>query len=87
VSAIGKEGDVVFAYSTSGNSPNVLEAVEVGRKMGMITVGFTGDKGKLKDIVDYAVMVPSGETPRIQEVHYIIGHIVCEVVESLIFKQ
>jgi D-sedoheptulose 7-phosphate isomerase len=86
VSAIGKEGDVIFAYSTSGNSPNVLDAVEVGRKMGLITVGFSGDKGNLKDIVDYAVMVPSTETPRIQEVHYIMGHIICEIVESLMFK-
>jgi D-sedoheptulose 7-phosphate isomerase len=87
VGAIGKEGDVMFAYSTSGNSPNVLDAVEVGRKMGLITVGFSGDKGKLKDIVDYAVSVPSMETPRIQEVHYIMGHIICEIVESLMFKQ
>ena len=86
ITALGKVGDIIFAYSTSGNSPNILEAVEVGRKMGIVTIGFTGEKGKLKDIVDYTVMVPSKETPRIQEVHYILGHTICELLESKMFK-
>jgi len=87
ISAIGREGDILFAYSTSGSSPNILEAVEVGRKMGIITVGFSGARGSLKGMVDYAIVVPSEETPRIQEVHYILGHVICETLESLMFKQ
>ena len=87
ISAVGKKGDVIFAYSTSGNSPNILEAVEVAKKMGLTTVGFTGEKGKLKDMADIPVMVPSDKTPRIQEVHYILGHIICEILESSMFKQ
>jgi len=85
IRSIGKKGDILFAYSTSGNSPNILESVEIARKLEMITVGFSGERGKLKDLVDYAVIVPSKETPRIQEVHYILGHIVCELLESHMF--
>lgn len=85
IEALGKKGDVVFAFSTSGNSPNVLEAIDVAKKMGLSTIGFSGISGKLKKIVDIPVMVPSAETPRIQEVHYILGHVICEMVEASIF--
>jgi D-sedoheptulose 7-phosphate isomerase len=85
IQALGKKDDVLFAYSTSGNSPNIIEAVNTAKSMQLKTVGFTGIKGKLKDIVDIPVMVPSSETPRIQEVHYIIGHVICELIEASLF--
>ena len=86
--AIGKEGDVLIAISTSGNSANILKALDTARDMGIITVGFTGQSGgKMKELCDYLVNVPSGETPRIQEAHIMIGHIICEFVESTIFPK
>lgn len=88
VSAIGREGDVLIALSTSGNSTNVVRAVEQGRKNGMITVGFTGQTGGLlAGLCDHLFAVPSTDTPRIQEMHMLVGHTVCEVVERTVFPR
>ncbi|HBI22624.1 MAG TPA: phosphoheptose isomerase [Nitrospiraceae bacterium] len=85
---IAKEGDVVIAISTSGNSPNVLEAIKAAGKLGTITVGFTGGSGgKLASLVDYAFIVQSTVTPRIQEVHITLGHTICQIVEEMMFGE
>ena len=84
--ALGAEGDVVVGLSTSGNSKNVLCAIEAARAKRMITVGLSGDSGgRLQKSVDYCFCVPSKETPRIQESHILIGHILCEIVENELF--
>ncbi|MDI6891778.1 MAG: D-sedoheptulose 7-phosphate isomerase [Actinomycetota bacterium] len=86
VEALAKAGDVAIAISTSGSSPDVLKAVEVAREKGCKVVGFTGKNGKkLADLADLAVVIPSDETPRIQEAHITIGHIICRLVEEEIF--
>ena len=86
--ATGKEGDVLIALSTSGNSPNIIRALETARELGIITVGFTGETGgRMKNLCDYLVNVPSADTPRIQESHIMIGHILCEIVESTLFPK
>jgi len=86
VEGISEKGDVLVGLSTSGNSPNIVEAFRVAREKGVITVGFTGQNGgAMKELSDYLVNVPSGDTPRIQESHIMIGHIICELVESLVF--
>ena len=88
LTAIGREGDVLIAMSTSGNSPNVLRAVEQANKNGMVTVGFTGaDGGALADLCDFTLRVPSADTPRIQECHMLVGHTICELVEATIFPR
>src|SRR3990170_7953003 len=88
VETLAKEGDVVIAISTSGNSPNVIAAVETARKMGNTTIGLTrGSGGKLASLVDYAFIVPSKATPRIQEVHITLGHVICQVVEDALFGE
>ncbi len=85
--SIAMEGDVVIAISTSGNSPNVLKAVDVARKKKLRTVAFTGIKGiKLASKVNYAFIVPSEDTPRIQETHITLGHILCQMVEEILFE-
>ena len=86
IEANAKEGDVFIAISTSGNSPNILEALEVCKDRNILSVGLTGESGgRMKDICDYCICVPSSETPRIQESHILIGHIICAVVEEEIF--
>lgn len=86
VRAFGRTGDVLFGLSTSGNSPNVLAAVEAAREIGMVTVGFTGETGgKMSGACDYILRVPSKETARIQESHIMIGHAICEMVEAGLF--
>ncbi len=88
VEAIGKEGDILIAISTSGNSKNVIEAVEQAKKMGIFTIGFTGkDGGKLAEICDIVVKVPSSSTPRIQEMHITLFHAICGIVEEIITAQ
>ena len=83
IAALGQKGDVAFAISTSGNSNNVLLAVQKARELGLYTVGFMGrDGGKLKAAVDLALVVPSQKTSRIQESHILIGHILCERVDE-----
>ncbi|MCH7787432.1 MAG: D-sedoheptulose 7-phosphate isomerase [Chloroflexi bacterium] len=88
VEAYGAPGDVAIGISTSGNSDNVNRALEVAKQKGMIAVGLTGRTGgRSGEIVDYCITVPSDETPRIQEAHILIGHILCELVEREIFGQ
>ncbi len=88
IEALGRAGDVAIGISTSGNSPNVLSAVSVGKKMGLHTVAFTGSRGgKLKDAVDHFICAPSNETPRIQECHILVGHVIAELVEQTIFHE
>lgn len=86
VDGICEAGDVLVGLSTSGNSKNIVEAFNVAKKMGVITVGLTGaGGGKMNDLSDYLFNVPSSDTPRIQESHILIGHIICELVEAQIF--
>ena len=87
IKGTGKPGDVLIALSTSGNSVNIINAIEQAKKIGMITVGLTGaGGGKMKDICDYLVNIPSNDTPRIQESHIMVGHIICQLVEEELFK-
>jgi len=84
--AMGKKGDVLIALSTSGNSANIIKAIEQAKELGVITIGFTGETGgKMKDICDILINVPSKDTPRIQESHIMIGHIICQLVEEKLF--
>ncbi len=88
VRATGKPGDILIGLSTSGNSPNVVRAFEEARAIGMTTIGFTGETGgKLSPLCDFLINVPSQDTPRIQEAHITIGHIICEIVESTLFPK
>ncbi|RBL91526.1 D-sedoheptulose-7-phosphate isomerase [Chitinophaga flava] len=85
---IGREGDVLVALSTSGNSANILEAIKVAKEKGMAIVSLTGATGgKMKDGSDYLINVPSTDTPRIQEAHITVGHIICELVENNLFGE
>lgn len=84
--AAGRKGDVLFALSTSGNSPNVLNAIAAAREIGMKTVGMTGaDGGNMLDQCDWLIRIPSTDTPRIQECHMMLGHLICELVEEGMF--
>ena len=86
--ALGRAGDVAIGISTSGNSPNVLNGISTAKKIGLHTIAFTGTPGgKLKQSadLDHCLCAPSGETPRIQECHILIGHIVSELVEQELF--
>lgn len=84
----GRTGDVLIGISTSGNSGNVLKALEQAKSQGMITVAMTGESGgKMKNTADYLLNVPSDDTPRIQESHILIGHIICEIVEAMMFPK
>jgi D-sedoheptulose 7-phosphate isomerase len=88
VEGSGNEGDVLFGLSTSGNSENVLRAFQAAHSKGIITVGLTGESGgKLAPLSDFIVRVPSSDTPRIQEAHILIGHIICEMIENRIFPR
>lgn len=88
VKGMGRKGDILIGLSTSGNSKNVIKAFETANKIGMDTVAMTGaDGGELKNICKYLINVPTVNTPRIQESHILIGHIICEIVEEQIFKQ
>ncbi len=86
LSALGHEGDVVIGISTSGNSPNVLKAFDVAKKNGMKTVALTGGTGgKLAKVADFAFVVPTKHTPRIQETHITLGHTICQIVDEELF--
>lgn len=86
VEAFGKEGDVLISISTSGNSESVLRAINKAKEMNIKTVSLLGkDGGACKNISDYAIVVPSDDTPRIQESHIMIGHIICDIVERRMF--
>ena len=87
IKGLGNKGDVLVGLSTSGNSKNIVLAFEQAKSNGMITVGFTGaGGGKIKDISDYLINVPSTDTPRIQESHILLGHIICQLVEEKYFS-
>lgn len=88
VRAIGSPGDVLIALSTSGNSPNILNALKAAREKGLITAGMSGATGgKMSGCCDLLLLVPSVETPRIQEIHITLGHILCQSIESGIFPK
>lgn len=87
VEALGSSGDLLIGISTSGNSPNVIRAVEAARKRHMGTIALTGNGGRLSTIVDVAIAVPSGDTQHIQETHLAVEHILCELVESVLFRK
>jgi len=85
IQGIGRPDDLAFAITTSGNSPNVLRAVEVAREHRLVTVGLTGKTGgKLAKAVDRCICIPSDQTPRIQEAHILTGHILCELIEEAV---
>lgn len=86
IQGIGRKGDVLIGLSTSGNSANIIKAFETARSKGMITIGFTGETGgKMKELSDWLINVPSTDTPRIQESHILLGHIICQMVEEKYF--
>ncbi|MDR1182016.1 MAG: D-sedoheptulose 7-phosphate isomerase [Bacteroidales bacterium] len=86
IDASGNEGDILVTFSTSGNSGNILKAIESARNKGMYIIGFTGQTGgKMHDCCDCLLNVPSLDTPRIQEAHITIAHIICELVEKELF--
>ncbi|MBK6997686.1 MAG: D-sedoheptulose 7-phosphate isomerase [Lewinellaceae bacterium] len=86
VQAAGRPGDVLVALSTSGNSPNILKAIETAKEKGMLIIGFTGESGgKMATLCDVLLNVPSADTPRIQEAHILLGHILCQHVEVTLF--
>ncbi len=86
VEGIMQEGDVLVGITTSGNSPNIVKAFEAARSKSVITVGMTGEGGgKLKELSDHLLNMPSSNTPRIQESHIMVGHIICELVEAKLF--
>ena len=89
VEALANRGDIFVGISTSGTSPNVLRAAEAAKAQGAITVGFTGEKGKnmLGAMCDYALVVPSADTARIQECHEFVWHVICGLVENKIFSK
>lgn len=88
VEAFGIAGDVALGISTSGNSENIVRALNKAREMGMKTVALTGAAGgRLKSSVDYCLAVPSSDTPRVQECHILLGHIICEIVERQLYEE
>ena len=87
VEALGQSGDILVAISTSGNSPNILKAVEAAKTKGLTTIGLLGKTGgELKELVDHPLVVPSDNTARIQEAHILIGHILCQLIEESLFS-
>jgi len=87
IEALGKDGDVAVGISTSGNSSNVLRALEVAKSKSIYTVALTGASGgRMKDVADCTICIPSQETPRIQECHILTGHIICEIAEDLMIE-
>lgn len=88
IKAIGRKGDILIGLSTSGNSGNILRALTQAKQQEMLTFGLTGESGgKMKELCDLTICIPSGVTPRIQESHILIGHIICEMVESTLFPK
>lgn len=86
IEAAGRPGDVLVAISTSGNSPNILQAIAQARKSGMTVIGMTGEKGgEMRNVCDILLNVPSSDTPRIQESHILVGHVVCQITEAVLF--
>lgn len=86
VNGVGKPGDVIIGLSTSGNSENIVRALKVAREKNMTTIGLTGQNGgAMRQLSDFLLNVPSTDTPRIQESHIMLGHIICEIVEEKLF--
>jgi D-sedoheptulose 7-phosphate isomerase len=86
IQAVGVAGDIFIGISTSGRSPNILAALREAKRKGLVTVGFTGETGgEMPMLCDYCLKIPSGETPKIQEGHIVLGHIICGIVEKRIF--
>lgn len=86
IEGLGSDGDVFFAISTSGNSPNIIKALKKASSLGILTIGLTGrDGGLMKNLCDICICVKSNSTPRIQETHLLIEHVICAMVENLIF--
>src|SRR5258708_4702388 len=84
--ALGKEGDVLVGISTSGNSRNVIRAMEVAKAKSIYTIALTGSGGKMKDLADCSICIPSEDTPRIQECHILAAHIICEIAEEMLME-
>ncbi len=87
VAGLAQKGDVVIGISTSGNSPNVIKAIQEAKNIGAVTVGFTGDEGKLAEVADHVLKIPSRDTARIQEAHITAGHIICYIVEQAVIDK
>ena len=88
IDGIGETSDVLIGLSTSGNSANIIKAFETAKKKGMITIGFTGiSGGNMKPLCDHLINIPSTDTPRIQESHIMVGHIICQLVEEKYFTK
>ncbi len=88
IDGIGEKGDVLIGLSTSGNSGNIIKAFEVAKEKGIVTIAFTGiTGGQMKSVSDYLINIPSADTPRIQESHITIGHIICQLVEEKYFTK
>ena len=86
IEGLAKPGDILIGLSTSGNSANIVKAFEKSKDLKVITIGFTGASGgAMKEVSDYLINVPSNDTPRIQESHILLGHIICELVEKNLF--
>jgi D-sedoheptulose 7-phosphate isomerase len=86
IDGIGEKGDVLVGLSTSGNSPNILKALKTAKKKEMITIGFTGKSGgEMRTLCDHLINIPSTDTPRVQESHIMVGHIICQLVEEKYF--
>ncbi len=86
IDGIGEQGDVLVGLSTSGNSPNILKAFKTAKKKEMITIGLTGKSGgEMRTLCDHLINIPSTDTPRIQESHIMVGHIICQLVEEKYF--
>lgn len=88
VKGMGRKGDILISLSTSGNSQNIINAMQMARELGMVNIALTGETGgKMKDLADILLNVPSKDTPRIQESHITIGHAICQLVEEGIFEK
>jgi D-sedoheptulose 7-phosphate isomerase len=87
VQAYAQKGDVLIAYSTSGKSPNVIAALQEARNRGVVCIGMTGNNGgPMRELCDYYLDVPNSDTPKVQEGHAVLGHIICGIVEQALFK-
>ena len=88
IQAVSNPGDIFWAYSTSGKSPNIILAMETAKQLGLKVIGFTGEKGWSRpELVDFSIEIPSPETPKVQEGHLLLGHIICGLVESKTFPR
>ncbi len=87
IEGLGNEGDIAYAFSTSGKSPNVLKGLKIAKEKGLITIGMTGSNGyEMNNLCDYLIEIPSGIVPRIQEGHLLVGHLICQIVEEKLFN-